>query len=249
MTKSGMRLAAITSCAALLCGCATMVSKHPLFAPASFDNSEFLTGTYQIQQNGSGELIVERSGERGLRIVGMERDGDSWNQKFYGDGGAIALGGGDYVLQMSCVAFRDSSSWSAADVGPPGSDFRHYTIYGLAMKDRRKNDYWILQNFDGLSPEMLARHGVVNAKIKSGTDNDTVDVIPEGASVEEAKAFFREIVASAMASGNGGPELVEQTSVDSTLAAANPDELKAVTLKTSAECRAIADHGERYTGK
>ncbi len=249
--KSRPALIAAASCAVLLCGCAAMVSKHPLFAPSAFDSSEYLLGTYQAHDGGprSGEYIVDRSGTAGLRIVGLEHDGNNWLQTFYGDGAAIALGGGDYVLQMSCVAYRDSGGWKSADVGPPGSAFRSYTLYGLAIKDRRKNDYWIVQNVGGISGDLLTRYGVNVFKIKTGDGDDIVDVVPDSMTPEAAKSFFRDVVTAAMTSGQAGPELVEQTSVDSTLTAASPDETKALTLTTPAACRVIADHGERFSGK
>jgi hypothetical protein len=249
--KSRMYYALVAVASVLLSGCATMVSKQPLFAPSSFDGSEFLLGTYQTSDSGrrNGEFIVDRSGANGLRIVGLEHDGDNWVQMFYGDGGAIALGGGDYVLQLSCVAYHEKDGWKSADVGPPSSAFRSYTIYSLALKDRRKNDYWILQDAYGISSDLFTRYGVNTVKIKVGDAEDTVDVIPQGVAPETVKSFFRDVATALMAGGQSGPGLMEQTSVDSSLTASDPDETNALTLTTPAACRAIADHGERFSGK
>lgn len=240
---------------AFLAGCSTLVSERPVFASEDFDSSPVLLGRYASVESGpdSVRYYVDRSGVAGLRITGFHEVGEKWQQIFYGEGGAIALGGGDYVLQMSCLAYRGDTQWQSAALGPPHSPWRRFTAYGLAIRDRRAGDYWVLQSSTGLGHEdtpLYRRFGIEERKIpgmKQG-DEDRIDILPHAISPSQARTFFAVAVLEVMA-GRGQPVLVAQERAGANDASSRSEVAKAVEVSTTGECREIADGSPRFEGK
>ncbi len=63
-------------------------------------------------------------------------------QTFYGEGAAIPLGGGDFVLQITCSALVKDGKVYASWIGGKKSPYPTYTVYGTVAQDRKKGYGW-----------------------------------------------------------------------------------------------------------
>lgn len=256
MFKDIVRRASAFAALSVLAGCTGLVSEKPVFAPSDYDTSGSLLGHYGTPDS-HRKVVVARGADGGIVLLGYEygkpenkpegaaqTDADEvLAQSFYAEGAVIPLGGGDFVLQISCSAMNDNGKDFYSWLGGRQSPYRAYTSYGYIAQDRSKSYLWASSNFYSSRDEPAAifnKYGVETAPKIDGKSIIDARIIPPGISKGAIRSLFRELIAQDMDSGDSG-ELYQRRSREPAL---DSDEAKATRLNDSAECRRIQLEGE-----
>lgn len=241
--------------AAILAGCTTLISEKPAFAAADYDTSGALYGHYRsadgkqqvlVTRGAAGQFVVQQFDVAVMFVKGKDGNPDeqheSLTQSAYAEGAAIPLGGGDFALQMSCVALAHDGKTFASWLGGKASPVRSYTIYGLIAQDRKRDRLWASANFSDGGDEtalIFNRYGVRKAPKALVKENDA-RVLPPGLDRTAALDLFRALIARAMDSGNGST-LYERINRDME---PSDDEAAATLLGDTQTCRHLQTEGE-----
>jgi hypothetical protein len=222
--------------AAGIAGCTSIVSQKPIFSDKDFEKSDGVLGIYDAQTtNPSEEFEVTRESAGKFRAIGLGQDKQKWFQFFYADFSAIPLGGGDYVLQVSCSLMADDKGWKPA----PTAMTKGYSDFALVLKDRRVNAYWSLANFQDTTPALLARYGAVDPSVRDPKQDSSIRILPASMSKEKAIAFFRDLAADTMNNANGNPGIIERRTSGPQAIDPTSDEAKAITVRTAQQCQSM----------
>lgn len=250
IARRGFRSALLACTLGVLTGCTALVSEKPVFAPTDYDTTGALLGHYQ-EYGGQKQVVVTRGADGELVFLGFEskpvpkkkdskaQDQAIWAQALYAEAAAIPLGGGDYVLQVSCTALAHDGKTFAGWLGGKVSPFKNHTAYAFLAEDRKKDYLWFSANFYASGDDnarVFNRYGVQKPP---GKDDD-VRIIPADISRSATMAMFRELIALDMAS-SGSPELYHRENRDG-----QPDENEAaaMVIKDSAQCHRLQTEGD-----
>ena len=222
--------------AAGIAGCTSIVSQKPIFSDKDFEKSDGVLGIYDaLNANPSEEFEVSREGAGKLRAIGLGQDKQKWFQFFYADFSAIPMGGGDYILQVSCSLMREDKGWKPAPVVMT----KGYTDFAFVLKDRRADTYWSLANFSDVTPALLTRYGVVDPSVRDPKQDNSIRVMPQSMPKEKAIAFFRDVAADVMNNANGNPGIVERRTSGPQAIDPKSDEAKAITVRNAQQCQSL----------
>ncbi len=232
VSRIGTAIALVGSLAA----CTSIVSQKPIFSDKDFEKSDGVLGIYDaLNSNPSEEFEVTREGAGKLRVIGLGQDKQKWFEFFYADFSAIPMGGGDYILQVSCSLMRDDKDWKPAPVAMT----KGYTDFAFVLKDRRADTYWSLANFSDVTPALLARYGAVDPSVRDPKQDNSIRILPAGMAKEKAIAFFRDVAADAMNNGNGNPGVIERRTSGPQAIDPKSDEAKAIVVRTPQQCQSL----------
>jgi hypothetical protein len=231
--------------AAVLAGCTGVVSEKPVFAASDFDTTGALLGHY-TDTGENRKVLVTRGPDGQLVVFGFENKPvkkgketeDVWYHAFYAEGAAVALGGGDYVLQISCSAIAQGGKTYAGWLGGKSSPYRDYTAYGVIAQDRQQDHLWFSANFyrNGEDAErVFARYGAVKPK-----DRSELRILPPDMPRAAATAMFRELIAFEMAQ-DASPTLYRRADRNAILDA---ELAKFLVIKDSTTCRRLQRESE-----
>jgi hypothetical protein len=229
-----------------LAGCTGLISEKPVFGAADYDTTGALLGHYRDAE-GRKSVVVTRGLDGQLAFFGFEskttkkkgsKDTEEvWRQAFYADAAAIALGGGDYTLQVSCTAIVQGNKSYAGWLGGKASPWRDYTAYGVIAQDRKQDHLWFSANFyessDG-AEHILTRYGAQKPK-----DSGGVRILPPNITRAAAMAMFRDLVAFDMTS-DGSLELYRRLDRETL---PDADETAALVVKDSSTCHRLQIEG------
>jgi hypothetical protein len=175
------------ACAGLvLAGCTTVLSDKPVFPPAMAANKSALEGTYTLRgDNGENVVTVKRRDASTYDAIGFGVK-PAYREGLAMEFSAVPLGGGDYALQISCLASRD-------DNGTWKHESESAYVYWVLAASRAKGDYFVGWDVADADRDALS------LKYHQQADKGTLKL--SGLSPERAKAFFFDWEQSQLATG------------------------------------------------
>ena len=180
-----MRKLVVLMLAAALGGCATVSSQSPMFAPAPEKSA--LAGIYGIPgDKGSIDLVVRRRDASSYDAFLFNPE-EPHQEGLAAEFSAVPLSGGDYVLQVSCLASRKDDGKGPWEMAPAG--FQYWTLAAA----RPHGDYWLGFNLTNDAADALS------AKYKQTHDKDGIKLA--GLSPDRARAFFSDWLGMQLAEG------------------------------------------------
>jgi hypothetical protein len=212
MEKSPVKLALCALAALALSGCGFVVSDKPVFPDSASVNDPSLAGVYTVRgpQN-SDVVIVSQDDAAGYhaafysKYIKKTDENGGFIQTGAADFSLIALGGGDYALQVSCFGGVTSVAMGG---GPKMPRYQ----YAVLLAARPHDAFWL-----GILPDyaMAHRYGLPVSK------DDVVAM--DGISAERAKAFFREWIDALVQAGGEDLSPVVRVAEGSWLTSVPPD--------------------------
>ncbi|HTQ13414.1 MAG TPA: hypothetical protein VMH86_06020 [Rhizomicrobium sp.] len=181
-----MKAAVLVCVGAVLAGCTTVVSDRPVFPASMAAGGPSLEGAYLVYgENGENVITVSRRDGGRYEAIGFG------TRPHYREGlamefAAVPLGGGDFALQVSCLASRnDSGAWNKEK----DAAFAYWTL----SASRARGDW-----FAGIIVADADRDALA-AKYRLAAGKNALKI--DGLSPGRALSFFRDWQAAQLAVG------------------------------------------------